>query len=254
MRKIAAVFLMLALITAVFVSCNKDKGDETTTPILTGATISSTPTATVDPVTTTQSANPTYILTTSPDKTVPWGETTRYDATTAPTTQPSTIIINIPSDFNTDPVSPSYSQAPTTVPTTPKPTQPTTTKPTTTKPTTTQPVVKKPVNVDANGNVGYHDEDGIITIAIDSSNWTSELVSKTEYLPISLNGSSTGKSVKCSLNGSLVGDTYEILVDVSSLGITSGTTVNIPFHAGFMETKTGTQYSNEFELNVTLNY
>lgn len=252
MRKTAAVILLLALLTTVFVSCGKDE-EETTLPPLTGATTTAPITSQI-PVTeptTDSNVNATYILTTSPDKTVPWGETTRYDITTAPTTTaPTGIVIQIPSEGSTNPVQPSYSQAPPTAPTTVPTTVPTTTKPTTTKPTTTKPVVKKPVSVSTGSNA--FDGSNRLIVDIDGSNWSSQFVSNTQYLPVDIDGNPTGKTVKCTVNSSPdAAGNYSITVDVSGLSLSSGANVSIGFPEGFIQTKAGTQYSRAFTVYAT---
>lgn len=252
MRKIAAVFVILTLFITVFVSCDKDDEDETTLPPLTGATTTA-PTSASNPVSTTDAnANATYILTTSPDKTVPWGETTRFSTTSPSSTDPSSIVIQIPTDENTNPVTPNYSVAPTTKPTTTKPTvnTTTTTKPTTTKPTTTKPVKKTAVSVDT-GSSAFDGESSLI-VDIDGSNWSSQFVSNTQYLPAYIDGTNTGKNVKCTLNGTPdSANNYTITVDVSELSLSSGAVISISFPEGFIQTKAGTQYSNAFEINST---
>ncbi|MBQ8503661.1 MAG: hypothetical protein IJ491_05215 [Clostridia bacterium] len=244
MRKVAAVFLLLALLTAVFVSCDKDESEETTHAPLTGATTSA-PSTTSAPVSTTDpNANATYVLTTSPDKTVPWGETTRFSTTAISTTSPTGIVIQIPSDENTNPVTPSYSQAPTTIPVT------STGADTTTAPTTTKPVVKKSVSV-STGSSAFSDDTTLI-IDIDGSDWSSQFVSNTQYLPAYIDGNNTGKNVKCTLNSKPdAAGNYTITVDVSELSLSSGANISITFPEGFIQTKAGTQYSNAFEINST---
>lgn len=250
MRKIAAVFVILTLFITVFVSCDKDDEDETTLPPLTGATTTA-PTSASNPVSTTDAnANATYILTTSPDKTVPWGETTRFSTTSPSSTDPSSIVIQIPSDENTNPVTPNYSVAPTTKPTTTKPTvtTTTTTKPTTTKPTTTKPVVPKPVDVDTEGAKSFNGDGTELIIDISSSGWSSEFVSNTQYLPVYIDGSNAGKNVKCTLDGTLKDGNYEIYVDISGLSLSPDAEISISFPEGFIQTKAGTQYSKPFEI------
>lgn len=247
MRKTAAIILLIALLTAIFASCDKDE-ETTTLPPLTGASTTAPTTSAYTPVASTQSSpNPTYILTTSPDKTVPWGETTAFSTTSPSTTAPTGIVIQIPTEGVTSPVQPSYSQAPTTVPTTPLPT---TTKPTTTKPTTTKPVVKKKVSV-STGSSAFNGEETLI-VDIDGSNWSSQFVANTQYLPAYIDGNNTGKNVKCTLNSKPdSANNYTITVDVSSLSLSPGAVIGISFPEGFIQTKAGTQYSSSFEINST---
>ncbi len=264
MRKVAAIFLVLALLTTFFVACDKDSKDETTNPPLTASSIPTTQTpATVSPVSTTKAdANDyTYVLTTSPDKTVPWGETTVFN-TTAPTTQPTTgIVIQIPSDNGVQTVQPSYSQATTTVPapTTALPVPSgadgtSTTKPTTTKPTTTKPVEKKPVRFDPNSSYGFNPDGTQISIDVESSTFSSEPVAATQYLPLSIDGSGTGKNVKCSISPKKdAADNYNIIIDLSDISINPGAIVSVSFPEGFIQTKAGTQYSSAVELNAYYN-
>lgn len=249
MRKTAAIIMLLALLIAIFASCGKDE-ETTTLPPLTGASTTAPSTTAYIPVASTQSnTNPTYILTTSPDKTVPWGEVTAY-STTSPTTAPTGIVIQIPTEGVTSPVQPSYSQAPTTVPTTTVPVAPTTTKPTTTKPTTTKPVVKKKVSV-STGSSAFSGEETLL-VDIDGSNWSSQFVANTQYLPAYIDGNNTGKNVKCTLNSKPdSANNYTITVDVSTLSLSPGAVISISFPEGFIQTKAGTQYSSSFEINST---
>ncbi len=264
MRKVAAIFLVLALLTVLFAACDNDNKEETTSAPLTASSIPTTQTpATLSPVSTTKADtnNYTYVLTTSPDKTVPWGDTTAFSATTA-TTQPTTgIVIQIPTDNGVQTVQPSYSQATTTVPapTTALPVPSggtsgvdasTTTKPTTTKPTTTKPVVKKAVSVDV-GSSAFNGDTTLI-VDIDGSNWSSQFVANTVYLPAVIDGSGTGKNVKCTLSSTPdAANNYTISVDVSDLSLSPNAVLSISFPEGFIQTKAGTQYSNAFEVNST---
>ncbi|MEE1321481.1 MAG: hypothetical protein UHM85_08125 [Acutalibacteraceae bacterium] len=248
MRKTAAIIMLLALLIAIFASCGKDE-ETTTLPPLTGASTTAPSTTAYIPVASTQSnTNPTYILTTSPDKTVPWGETTAYNTTSPTTTAPTGIVIQIPTEGVTSPVQPSYSVAPTTAPTTPAPT--TTTAPTTTKPTTTKPVVKKKVSV-STGSSAFSGEETLL-VDIDGSNWSSQFVANTQYLPAYIDGNNTGKNVKCTLNSKPdSANNYTITVDVSTLSLSPGAVISISFPEGFIQTKAGTQYSSSFEINST---
>lgn len=251
MRRIAAVFLVLAIVVA-FAACGRKDKEETTAPIITGSTMptASAPTASSSVPTSQLDANPTYILTTSPDKTVPWGDTTRF--TTMPsTTVPSSIIINIPTDENSQPVTPSYSVAPTqlTTPVNPGDSSTSSDSKTTTKPTTTKPVEKKPVSVIINSR-SFNDEETFL-VEIDGSNWSSVFVANTQYLPISIDGVPTGKNVKCALSGTpdLAG-MYLISIDVSSLSLSPNANVSVTFPEGYIQTKAGTQYSYSFEADA----
>ena len=260
MRKIAALFLVLAIVVA-FAGCRRKDKEETTAPIITALTmpsVSTTPVAPSNSEPTSQlNANPTYILTTSPDKTVPWGDTTKF--TTMPsTTMPSSIVINIPTDGSTQPVTPSYSVAPSqSIPvisvsgsdsSTPDKTSTSATKPT--KPTTTKPVEKKPVSVEV-GAKAFNGED-VLLVDIDGANWSSVFVANTQYLPVSIDGNPTGKNVKCALSGSPdAAGNYTISVDVSSLSLAPGAVVSVDFPEGYIQTKAGTQYSNSFEVFAT---
>lgn len=262
LRKIAALFLVLAIVVA-FAGCRRKDKEETTAPIITASTKPSASTTQATPSssepTSQLNANPTYILTTSPDKTVPWGDTTKF--TTMPsTTMPSSIVINIPTDGSTQPVTPSYSVAPS-QPTTPvisvsgsdassKPGKTSTSATKPTKPTTTKPVEKKPVSVSV-GAKAFNGED-VLIVDIEGSNWSSVFVANTQYLPVSIDGNPTGKNVKCALSGSPdAAGNYTISVDVSSLSLAPGAVVSVDFPEGYIQTKAGTQYSNSFEVFAT---
>lgn len=262
MRKIVAVFLILTMLV-IFASCGKDSDDDITSTLLTGATISTQPvvSSSIPQSTNTNTGNNvTYILTTSPDKTVPWGETTKFNPSQTVATNPSGgIVINITTEAPTSSPSVNYGTAPaTTAPTryegTGVDTIDTTTAATTTastsswitttKATTAPPTTKRTaVHVDVNSS-GYNSNTGTIIIEVDGSRWISSPDSNSMSLPIYINGSGAG-TVRCSLSSKSVGGAYEISVDVSDLELTSGT-FSIEFPEGFIENGIG-QYSNSFE-------
>lgn len=252
MRKVAAIFLVLAILV-VLAACGRKDGEETTAPIITGASMptASTPVVSSTDPSTQLNVNPTYILTTSPDKTVPWGDPPVI--TTMPsTTMPTNIVINIPTDENTQPVTPSYSIAPSQLTSSTNPGGSTAPNgPTaTTKPTTTKPVVKKAVSVET-GSSAFNGEETLI-IDVDGSNWSSIFVANTQYLPVSIDGNPTGKNVKCVLSGTPdSAGNYTITIDVSQLSLASNAVVSVAFPEGYIQTKAGTQYSNAFEVSST---
>ena len=256
MRKIAAVFLVMAMIVA-FAACGRKDKEETTAPILTGSTMpsASVPVVSSSEPTSQLNANPTYILTTSPDKTVPWGDTTKF--TTMPsTTMPSSIIINIPTDESSQPITPSYSIAPSQATTpvqsgssSPSDGSSDTTKTSTTKPTTTKPVEKKPVSVEV-GAKAFNGEE-VLIVDVDGAKWSSVFVANTQYLPASIDGNPTGKNVKCVLSGTPdAAGNYTISIDVSDLSLAPNAVVGVAFPEGYIQTKAGTQYSNSFEVSA----
>ena len=73
LRKIVAVFLVLATVVMLFTACGDNEEPTTNPPIVTGDVFTTT-----EPTTTKKQ---TYVLTTEAGKTVPWQETTRFETT-----------------------------------------------------------------------------------------------------------------------------------------------------------------------------
>ncbi len=249
MRKIVAVFLLLAMLT-VFVSCGKGDNDETTNGgIITGSQTMQPATTTTQPSTTDANAAATYILTTSPDRTVPWGETTKFSTTSASTTQPSTIVINIPTEANTSPVTPNYSEAPTTTTTATTTTAATTTKPTTTEISTVKQEDMKGISISDDGSsIG----DGVLYINISPDNFPGGINANSIYLTVYVDGTALEKKAKFSLGSTLNADgCYEITGDITGASLADGNVVSVSIPEGFIKTKNGAVYNYEFSVSST---
>lgn len=258
MKKIVAVFLVLAMVT-VFVSCgDKDKNsDDPTINTNVGA-------PNIESTTAADTGVSGYVLTTDPNQTVPGGFTTDY-VPTAPnqaTTPSSGIIIpSISDEHSTTPI-PSISQV--TIPST-QPTTPTTnnnqTGPTvvdapdnTTKPSDPQEQdsttensgngESKPVAKPVSSSSASKLSNGDITVDISASGWDSAIVSNKGTATVSY-GSNT-ESAACSVSANVEGGNYVITVYTSKLEIYSGATVKITIPEGLIKTASGTQYNKAF--------
>ncbi len=120
----------------------------------------------------------------------------------------------------------------------------------TTAPPTTVPVGKTPVKV-STGSSAFSSK-GILVVDIDGSDWDSPFVSNTQYLPVNVDGQPTGKTVKCTVNSKPdAAGNYCITVDASGLSLKSGANISIAFPEGFIQTKSGTQYSRAFVVYAT---
>ena len=85
MRKVAAVFLAISIIT-ILAACGKKEEPDTSSGVSLDVSVSDS----TSQVTTTEPEQLTYVLTTAADKTVPWENTTRFEIVPVTTTQPST--------------------------------------------------------------------------------------------------------------------------------------------------------------------
>ncbi|MBQ7295906.1 MAG: hypothetical protein IJW86_06900 [Clostridia bacterium] len=251
MRKIVAVFVLLAIITVLFSACIGDEKPTTTAPISTGNVSTTQPT-------TTEPQPVSYILTTSPDKTVPWVETTQFDL--AAVTTDFNIII--PSDTVAPPdvnISTTGSSLPATLPTsaptgatlpTQTTTKPTTTKPTTTKPTTTE--VEKfstPLVVDSEA---YDSNSGKLYLSISPASWSSDIKANTTSISIRIDGVTAPEKVSCSVTAGKNADgMQEIIIDLSGQAVTSGSTIAYTIPEGFLVSKAGTQFNSTYSSNVS---
>ncbi len=255
MRKIVAIFLVLAAVTVLFTACIDDDTPTTNPPIVTGDVSTTKPT-------TTEPQPVSYILTTSPDKTVPWVETTRFDLAAVTTdyniSVPTDIVV--PPDIN---VSTTGSSLPVTQPTT-QPTQaptavtmPTdsnnttsTTKPSTTKPTTTEAEkFATPIVLDSEA---YDSNSGKLYLAINPSQWSSDIKANTTSISIRIDGVTAADKVSCSVtSGKNADGMQEIIIDLSGQSVTTGSTISYTIPANFLVTKSGTQYNTAYSSSVS---
>ncbi len=254
LRKIVAVFLAVATVVVMFTAC--DNGDDLTTtdPISTGNVSTTQP----------STEKKSYVLTTAADKTVPWQETTRFETTTAdinaitvPTdpidippvniigTTGSSLPITIPSS-----TSPSDTTVPTlTVQTTTSPT--TTTKKTTTATTTTK-IEKFPTAVIIDSE-GFNATSGKLYLGISPSGWSSDIKANSTSISIKIDGITASSKVTCSVTAAKNSDgMQEIVIDLSSQSVTSGSTVTYTIPEGFLVSKSGTQYNTSYTSSATI--
>ena len=254
LRKIVAVFLALAAVVVLFTACD-DNEEPTTNP-----TISTGEVSTTEPSTEKLS----YVLTTDPGKTVPWQETTRFETTTADLNA-----ITVPTDpIDVPPVniiSTTGSSLPITVPTSPtnptdiptlsvQSTTPTTTKATTTtkKPTTTAKVEKFPTAVVIDSE-GYNSSSGKLYLGISPNGWSSDIKANSTSISIKIDGVTAPNKVTCSVTAGKNSDgMQEIVIDLSSQSVTSGSTVTYTIPEGFLVSKSGTQYNTSYTSSASV--
>lgn len=246
MRKIVAVFLLLAIVT-VFASCKKE-------PENTNTTIGTNPVITTGEVTTVKPEPLTYILTTNPEKKVSMPETTRFEISTTISTLNNNYndltfnggSVEKPS-VNTS-IAPSVPVPSTTKPTT---TAPTTTKPTTTAPTTTTAVVKKPVSLIINSEASNSDDEEII-LEIDNSSWTGDIKANTQNISVEVDGIPLETTVPLKVAAGKNADgNQEIKLDLSGKGVGSGSTISFTIPEGFLKTTNGAQYNRTYSASAS---
>lgn len=248
MRKITAIFLILAFIMAVAVACGKDGNDTTTTqPINTQYNPATQTTA--QPVSQTADNAASYVLTTNPDKTVPWVSTTRFEITEATTVpEPSTTAYNndYSVSFNIGEISkPSVnvSQATTTT------ASPKTTADADNEEESTSGNKGEAVNLIVN-SYGYGD--GVIYVEVDPSNWDGNFVAKSQSISVKVDGSTLASSVTCKVPSKKTGGSYEIKIDLSSQDIPSGSLVEFTIPTGIVKNQSGSQYNTSYSASVTV--
>lgn len=252
MRKIVAVFVLLAIITVLFSACIGNDEPSTTAPIITGNVSTTQPT-------TTEPQPVSYILTTSPDKTVPWAETTHFDLA-AVTTNYNIIVPTgsvLPPDVNVSTISTTASTLPPSTNTNPSiptgatlPTAPTTTKPTTTKPTTTAAEkFSTPLLVDSEA---YDSNSGKLYLSISPSSWSSDIKANSTNITIRIDGVAAGETVPCSVTAGKNADgMQEIIIDLSGQAVSSGSTISYTIPESFLVSKSGTQFNSAYSSSVS---
>ena len=240
LRKIVAVFLALATVVMLFTACD---GNEqiTTEPISTGS-ISTTEPTKPQPV--------TYVLTTGTDKTVPWQETTRFETTTADFSA-----IVVPTDpIDVPPVniiSTTGSSLPPITPTT-SPTNPLTSTTATTKATTTAVVEKFPTALIIDSE-GYNSSNGKLYLGVSPSGWSTDIKANSIYINVKIDGVTVASRVSCSVTAAKNSDgMQEIVIDLSSQSVSSGSTITYTIPEGFLVSKTGTQYNTSYTSSATI--
>ena len=271
MRKIVAVFLALATVVVLFTAC--DNGDEN--QVTTDNTI-----ATGEVITTeTTTEKKSYVLTTAVDKTAPWQETTRFETTiadintiTVPTdaidvpsvnmvsTTASSLPVSVPTTSGNQSLTtsnPALTTATTAVPTlsiittTKQTTTATTTKKTTTATTTTE-VEKFPTAVVIDSE-GYNSSSGKLYLGVSSSGWGSDIKANSTSITIKIDGVTAASKVPCSVTAGKNSDgMQEIVIDLSSQSVTSGSTITYTIPEGFLTSKSGTQYNTSYTSTASI--
>ncbi len=264
MKKITAIFMILAVLV-LFVSCdNNDNPTTTLPPINTGyvPSDSTQPSDTTDTTAAPTVQSVTYVLTTSPDKTVPWSETTRFDiaSVSIPTTTGSYlptggIDVN-PTAGHIDRPSVNTSQIPSQSTTgssleISSATDPTlTTKEKTTKATTA--ANKTPTQLVIN-DTSYNSSTGIVTLAVSSDGWMSDFAAKSQNIKIIVDGEELQTTIPCNVTTKTNADGCPIItLDLSSQSLRSGSNVTFTIPAGLVQTKAGTQYNTSYTGYVVL--
>ncbi len=229
MRKVLAVFVLLA-VACTFVACNGDKGDTTTT-----IGISTTE------ATTTEAQPLSYVLTTNPDKTVPYVETTRFeisDAVSVPVSG-SDVDINVSGNGDISKPDVNIGNAPTVITTT-KAT--TTTKVTTTKATTTQAATKKKTDLPYE-SYGVQADNETLMIEVSNEGWGGGIKANSTTVSVQIDGESIGSvPIKIAAKEAYDG-VQEIVLDLSGKGIVSGSNVTFTIPEGFLTASDGGKYS-----------
>lgn len=240
MRKITAIFLILALIMAVAVACGKN-GDEVTTSQTINTQYTPATQSTAQPTVQSADSGASYVLTTNAEKTVPWVSTTRFEITKATTVADSTSSTGSTDynvSFNVGEISRpnvNTSQATTT-----------TSSP---KTTADAPDEKDTTNKDAEAvnlmvnSYGYGD--GIIYVEVDSSNWNGKCTSNSQSITVKVDGKALATSVTCKVKSS-----YEITIDLSSQELQSGSVVDFTIPTGIVKNQSGTQYNTSYSASV----
>ena len=249
LRKIVAVFMVLATLVMLFTACG-DNETITTEPISTGNVSTTEPSTKPQPV--------TYVLTTGADKTAPWQETTRFETTTADF---SAIIVP------TDPIDvPPVNIISTTGSSLPASTTPSTNHDnplmsstassgsvsSTTKATTTTKVERFPTAVIIDSE-GYNASNGKLYLGISPSGWSSDIKASTTSINIRIDGVTVANKVSCSVTAAKNSDgMQEIVIDLSAQSVTTGTTITYTIPEGFLVSKTGTQYNTSYTSSATI--
>lgn len=249
LRKIVAVFLALATVVMLFTACGNNE-EPTTNPTISTGEVSTTETTT---------KKQTYVLTTDAGKTVPWQETTRFETTTADFNS-----ISVPTDTIEVPpvniISTTGSSLPITIPSstnssvstpTPVVTTSSTTKKTTAATTTTQ-AEKFPTAVVIDSE-GYNSSSGKLYLGISQSGWSSDIKANTTNISVKVDGVTSTSKVTCSVTAGKNSDgMQEVVIDLSSLSISSGSTVTYTIPEGFLVSKSGSQYNTSYTSSATV--
>lgn len=258
MRKIVAVFVILAAMTVLFSACGGNDAPTTTAPIVTGNVSTTQPS-------TTQPQSMMYVLTTSPDKTVPWMETTQFNLADVTIDYNN---ITFPTDTVTPPdiyVSTTGSSLPVTVPTqatqsTQTPTAVTfptasdgsqsTTKATTTKATTAAAeTFSTPLVIDSEA---FDSNTGKLYLSISPESWSSDIKANTTSISVRIDGVAIPEKVTCSVTAGKNADgMQEIIIDLSGQSVTTGSTISYTIPEKFLVSKAGTQFNSTYSSSAS---
>ncbi len=246
MRKITAIFIILALIMAVAVACGKKEEELTTQPIDTQYSPYTEPTAPVAELPS-ESGAVTYVLTTRADKTVPWVSTTRFEITEATTTTsaPKTEATDYNINFDVSAIdrpNVNVSQMSTTKKKKPKTTADSDNKD---NKTTTKKKAAKATSLIVNS---YAYGDGVIYVEVDSSNWNGKFTANTQNINVTVDGVKMETSVPCKISSS----SYEIKIDVSALEVESGSVIDFTIPSGAVKNQSGSQTNTSYSASVTV--
>ena len=245
LRKIVAVFLALATVVMLFTACDGNEEPTTNPTITTGNVLTTT-----EPTTTKKQ---TYVLTTDAGKTAPWQETTRFETTIAdyntitfPTDNIDVPSVNISTTGSSLPITiPSSQDSSADISNTTKPT-------TTNKPTTTTQVEKFPTAIVIDSE-GYNSSSGKLYLGISPSGWSSDIKASSTNITIKIDGVTSTSKVTCSVTAAKNSDgMQEIVIDLSSQSVSSGSTVTYTIPEGFLVSKTGTQYNTSYTSSATI--
>lgn len=253
MNKKVVVAAAGILLLATLASCNRNGGDTTTIPDLTGATQSTSgfvnqPDSTTGINAPSVNTAPTYILTTQQGQTMMTVPLTAFSIETTGTTG-----IEIPSNFtnptidtpevNTSAMTTLPAPVTTTAPSTTKPPESTTES--TTQPTTVPEAekVRKAVDVSSCGT----DSRGNFIISFDTAGWGGGVSSKSDGLiTVDVDGKAYN-FVKVKVNGTPdVDGNATITVYLNDRDIGEDSNITCHFPAGFITSKNGNQTSIDF--------
>ncbi len=259
----AVVILILSITIAVFSLGNEEPTTNPSIshnpPVVSGSDASSSS----QPAETTAAPSPqnvTYVLTTSPDKTVPWSETTRFEIdsmssylTTGNTLPTGSVNVNPtvgPIDkppVNISPIpsgSDESSSSSTTKPTTTKSTAPKTTDPTAANKTPTQLIIN---------DTSYNSSTSLITLAVADEGWKSDFTKKSQNIKIIVDGEELATTVACTVTGKVNADGCQLItIDLSSQGLNAGSNVTFTIPTGLVQTKAANQYNTSYTGYVVL--
>ncbi len=109
-----------------------------------------------------------------------------------------------------------------------------------------QPVPSSPVQLIVNAIV-YGD--GMVYVEIDPSNWNGSFVSASQEIPVKVNGEAAGNAI-CTVPSAKTGDNYEIKINISSINIPSGSTVEFTIPEGIVKNESGSQHNLSYSSSV----